>query len=206
MSIRAVCFDLGGVLVRICAKWTDAMNSAGLDPRGNAESALTDCKAFNLYQAGSLDEVTYLESLSDYLVGLTVAEARSVHNGILVEAYTGTLALVTELESRSLVTGCLSNTNALHWEEMTATERFPAIARLQAKTASHLARASKPDESIYRAFEREAGLRPEEILNFDDVPEYVEAAGRAGWNAVRVDPVGDTAAQMRSHMETFGLL
>jgi FMN phosphatase YigB (HAD superfamily) len=206
VSIKAVCFDLGGVLVRICATWPEAMASAAVHARSIAGSELQDCRAFDLYQAGSLDELTYLESLGDYLNGLTIEEARAVHNGILVEAYPDTMRLVTDLESRGIVTGCLSNTNAIHWAEMTATDRFPAIARLKAKTASHLARASKPDPAIYRAFEKEAGVGPGEILNFDDVPDYVAAAQKAGWNAHLVDPDGDPAAQMRKAMETFGLL
>jgi len=206
VSVKVVCFDLGGVLVRICTSWPEAMVSAGVFGVLQGGPRLQDCPAFDQYQAGEIGEETYLTRLSEHLGGIGELQAQAVHNGILRESYAGTLRLVMDLESAGVQTGCLSNTNSLHWQEMTETDRFPAIARLQTKAASHVERLSKPDPAFYRLFEARAGVRPEEVLNFDDVAEYVDSARSVGWNAVLVDPMGDTAAQMRAEMVTFGLL
>ena len=76
--------------------------------------------------------------------------------------------------------------------------------------ASHLLGLLKPDEAIYRAFERASGFdgtdgRPEEILFFDDLEENVEAARACGWSSVRVDHTGDPAEQMRRELRERGL-
>ena len=39
--ISLVCFDLGGVVVRICRSWAEGCAEAGLDVRGDVEEALT---------------------------------------------------------------------------------------------------------------------------------------------------------------------
>jgi len=175
VSVKVVCFDLGGVLVRICTSWPEAMDSAGVFGMPQGGRQFQDCQAFDEYQAGEIDEDTYLARLSGHLGGISDREARNVHNGILRDSYPGTLRLVMDLESHGIQTGCLSNTSGLHWHEMTETDRFPAIARLQTKAASHVERLSKPDPAFYRLFETRAGVRPEEVLNFDDVAENVEA-------------------------------
>src|SRR5687768_3281795 len=96
--VEMVCFDLGGVLVRIARTWREAMLAAGLlPPPGEFESALTDCPAFDAYQAALIGSEEYLAELGRYLGGLSAEEARQVHVHILVEPYPGTIELVRDL-------------------------------------------------------------------------------------------------------------
>jgi|SRR5690606_16013282 len=133
---------------------------------------------------------------------------RALHAAWLIEEYPGVLDLVSELDGLGHVRlACLSNTNDGHWEQMhAAPDVFPTLARLHLRLASHLLRLAKPDPAIYRAATAAFECAPSEILFFDDLPENIEAARGAGWNAERIDPSGDTAAQMRQHLGAYGVL
>jgi glucose-1-phosphatase len=206
-SKLVVCFDLGGVLARISSNWAQAMTGAGFDPpaEGRSNDLLSLFPLFDLYQAGRCELATYLRELGHYLGGLDAEESLAVHNAILIEPYADTLELVDELQAQGIRTGCLSNTNAPHWETMTAGTRFPAIAKLQYKLASHELKLHKPEEGIYRAFEAATGAAPADILFFEDSPQNVAGADLCGWRTHLIDPSGDTASQMRVALATLGV-
>ena len=107
-------------------------------------------------------------------------------------------------------TACLSNTNHAHWVCSLAGEagRVPsrAIGALGVKLASHDLGLIKPDPAIYAEAERRFATAAERIVFFDDLPDNVAAARRAGWRAHHIDHQADTAAQMRRTLEGLGIL
>lgn len=202
MSRRVVCFDLGGVMVRVNHTWEDALASAGLAPK--TQGPLGSFEPFLDYQAGKIGDAGYLRALAAHLA-LDEDTARSVHAAILRDEVPGISETVAGLRRPGLVLGCLSNTNALHWSEL-VSERFPTVAGLDVRMASHEVGLSKPEPGLFRAFERSAGAQPGEVVFFDDVPEFVQAARALGWTAHRVDPDGDVPGQLRAHLVAEGLL
>ncbi|AIE84729.1 HAD family hydrolase [Fimbriimonas ginsengisoli] len=203
---RLVTFDVGGVLIRICHTWQACAREAGVDIKWPAqpEIALTDFPAFDAYQMGAIDLDDYLARLAEWL-GCSPEEAGRVHDGILVEPYPGTEELVAELQDRGELTACLSNTNEPHWQAFFGG-RFPAVARLDSKMASHLVGINKPDPAIFRLHAETNGVAPEEIVYFDDAPANIEAATEVGFRTLRIDPSGDTVAQMRGFLVDLGVL
>ena len=111
-----VCFDLGGVLVRINSTWRAAADHAGVEPRCEADrlAALGGFEAFEAFQAGELEEDAYLEALRAHLGLAHASEALRVHESILAEAYPETEPLVARLHALGVRTACLSNTNSIH--------------------------------------------------------------------------------------------
>jgi glucose-1-phosphatase len=206
VKVRAVCFDLGGVLVRICSTWSEAIAEAGVEGRAPDGQRFHEVEAFVQYQSGRIDEDRYLASLAGSLGCVTFDDARASHNHILRGPYPDTAKVAETLARQGLLTGCLSNTNAMHWAEMTRTDRFPAVAALPVKVASHIERVSKPDIAAFQRFGAAASAEPDEILLFDDTAVNIAAARTAGWQAVLIDPNGNPAGQMRSSLQTFGLL
>jgi glucose-1-phosphatase len=201
-STKVVVFDLGGVVIRINHTWEDAARFAGISTQWEPDGAtpLIGFPLLDAYQKGDLELDDYLVQLAEY-AGCTPPEALRIHNGILREEYPGVLELVGDIELAGMITGCLSNTNAAHWEALTS-ERFPATLRLERKMASHLVGLNKPDPAIFLLYAAQNGFSPEEIVFFDDHPANVEAASEVGFRAFRVDPHKDTASQMR---EILGL-
>jgi putative hydrolase of the HAD superfamily len=196
--IRAVAFDLGGVLIQIHHEWQGAVAASGANSK--ASGPLGGFVDFDLYQRGDVSDEQFLASLDRFLETSDVALARAVHMAVLRDAYPGVDNLVAELTEQGVACGCLSNTNALHWATFFDGGRYAFGPSLRVRIGSHLAKANKPDEAIYRAFERESGFAGAEVAYFDDNPPNVEAARTLGWQAWLVDPTGDTAAQMRAHL------
>lgn len=193
-DVRCVCFDLGGVLVRVRFRWDDVLASLGIEPRMGAGAHLTDLPQFDAFQAGRVTQDDYYAALARFL-GIEREAAREAHDAVLVAPYPDTVELVRDLRRRGLATGCLSNTNAPHWEIMLHSGRFPNVAELDFALASHVVCASKPDEAAYRAFEHTSGFRGAEIAFFDDGRANVEAARALGWQAHEV-PEGSRPADI----------
>jgi HAD superfamily hydrolase (TIGR01509 family) len=72
----------------------------------------------------------------------------------------------------------ISNTNATHWRHVRA--RIPQFDRFSAIVLSHELGLAKPDPEIYRVALARAGVQPERVAFFDDVPDFVDAACALG--------------------------
>ena len=205
-SIRAVCFDIGGVLVEVGVTWSDAMKAAGMTPPRQADSHYEGLDAFKLFQAGQLDIEAYLDELADFL-GIDAQAALKVHEHILLRITEGTLEIVQRAEFKEgIVTGCLSNTNTLHWQVMLRQEEFPNIAALQHKVASQIIGFNKPAPESYRAFEAAVGAKGAEIVYFEDSPANVKGGDAAGWHAVLIDPKVNQERQIREALSSHNVL
>ena len=128
MVNRVVCFDIGGVLAHLRPTWRECAAAAGLD----WSDALDRLDAgrlelFAAYQSGALGTDQYLASLSELLGGLQRADAIAVHEAILLGPVQGTEVIVDGLRAQGTLTGCLSNTNELHWQILRFGGQFPAI-------------------------------------------------------------------------------
>ena len=192
--VRLVCFDLGRVLVRICDDWRHACEVAGVP----APRLPTDIQSLaKLHEAvcgaevGELDLPAFAAAVAP-LLDIPPERVFSLSNAYLLGPFPGAVELLDELCGRGIATACLTNTNDNHWRLLSQPgNTFLPLDRLTHRFASHLIRARKPDEAIYRHVEQATGAHSGEIVFFDDVVENVESARRVGWRAHRIDPTAD---------------
>jgi putative hydrolase of the HAD superfamily len=204
--IRAVVFDLGGVLVRIHHTWEAAARSVGVS--GGAHlGRLASYAPLSDYQGGTLSESAYLATLAKDL-GCSIEEADRVHAAILGSDYPGAQQLVLELKAKGLPTLCLSNTNELHYKEFFGG-RFPVCNALDHLIASHRIGANKPAAEAFQAIQDLLPPREGEVIFFDDHPGNVAGAVEFGWLAKQIDPGDETGAdpvaQMRDYLLEQGV-
>jgi len=206
MGERTVCFDIGGVLVRISQTWQECAQVAGIQCANlsQAPTPLIASEALNRFQEGLLDDSDYYRQLAQFL-GCDADSAEAAHRAILREEYPGARDLVCELICSDVRTACLSNTNAPHWTALTDPSAYPAIAALDRRCASHEWRLSKPDHRIYRRFNAELDSAPGATIFFDDSQQNVDEALAVGWMAFRIDPYGDPCAEMRAALVDAGV-
>jgi len=218
-DIRIVCFDLGGVLVRIWRTIPDICRAAGL-PLHEAWNSATAQRAHDqlsdLYSTGAIDHDTWTTRLSDALGGAySPSELDRLHAAVTRTEYDGVGSLVDELHARGTFTACLSNTTHGHWvrlvhrngeRELAGNPEYPTVRKLKAHHASHLLGLLKPNEAIYSAFERACGFSGSQVLFFDDLPDNVAAARRLAWRAELVDHTIETEPQIRRALVAHGLL
>ncbi|HMI88149.1 MAG TPA: HAD-IA family hydrolase, partial [Polyangiaceae bacterium] len=204
-KIDLVCFDIGGVLVRILTAWPDLCRAMRIDVRGESAGELAENARRELaeaYQRGDLSTEAWMAAVENALSGLyTADELATLHDAVLIEEYPGVAILIDELHRAGIATACLSNTNELHWPKlvhhdgarvMPGEPRYPGVHKLGSHHASHLMKFIKPAPDIYRAFEKATGRSGSQILFFDDLAENVAAAKSLGWHAERIDPTAPT--------------
>ncbi len=202
-----VCFDLGGVLIRICRTWDEGCIAAGVPTRPFETDPDHIARRHALVmslQRGELEDTEFHQQLSDLFDGTwDREEVASIDDAWLLGPYEGTKELVSELDDAGIRTACLPNTSAGHWDALLS---FENVDRLSIRHASHLLGMVKPDPRIYAEFERLVGVSSKEIVFFDDLEANIEAATSHGWDAVSIDHEGDTAKQMRAALRERGIL
>ncbi len=210
-SPSLVVFDLGGVLVRIARTWAEASRAAGVDPSGREDPLPPHAREpwVHAYETGAIDRAAFVEGLVRAMDGAYAPdEVVRIHDAWLFGEYAGLGRLFDALDGAGLATAVLSNTNEAHWARMfpaaAGPSAFPSLRRVRHPHASHLLRARKPDDASFRAVEAATGRRGAGVVFFDDLPDNVRGARRAGWTAHLVDPAGDPAAQMLARLGLAG--
>ena len=208
-AIQLICFDLGGVLIRLCDGWEHACALAGIKttkPIGEAERARL-VKLVEQEEFGALSSGAFFERAAP-LLGQTPSEALAISDAWLCGAYPGIDGLIDAVHAAGLKTACLSNTNDNHWRAMSDPSHRNGLPlhKLHYCFASHLVKDRKPNRSIYEHVERETGLPPGAIVFFDDSLENVDAARAKGWQASQVTDPDNPAGQMTSYLKRHKLI
>ncbi len=210
--IQLICFDLGGVLVRIASSWEDALVRSGgsLEMLAGVDAdalARAHEPVLHALETGRMEEDEYHREAAK-VFGVTPRQMEAFINAWLVEPYPGVDELLDDLAAAGRTTACLSNTSAPHWRMMhddAHHARLP-LEKLNHRFASHLAGAMKPDAAIYQHVESTLGLPGEAILFFDDYGKNIEGAQSRGWQTHKIDAQGDTCGQIRQVLAQRGLL
>ena len=208
--IAMVCFDLGGVMIRLCKSWAHACEKAGV----RVPAALSDASCMQHFRDTCIPNeigITSQEDVCDvagWLFGLDAGVVHEITSAYLDGKYEGIEDLIGELKLAGIKTACLSNTNDNHWQIMNGGEGENALPldALDHRFASHLVRDRKPNPSFFRNVERETGLEAGQILFFDDALINVRAARRCGWQSEQVTDQEDPGGMMRRMLCEKGIL
>lgn len=210
-EVSVVCFDWGGVILRICRNWREGCERAGvaIHEAAGAPEAMARRRAINIeHQIGAISCEDFFTRVAGASEGLYSADdIRRIHDAWLIEEYPGVGDLIDRLNAiDGVTTALLSNTNATHWSRQHDREGgFSAAYRLRHRLASHEMGLAKPDPAIFHAAREHFGVPGEQIVFFDDLEENIEAARAAGWRGCVVDPLGDTAGQMERELIALGV-
>lgn len=204
---RLVCFDLGGVLIRICRSWEEGCKRAGIDPNRGWSPSGSNGRHMSIvrdYTIGAIGTDEFLQSLERASGAVySVEEFRRIHDAWTMDPYPGVVDLINKLHQAGTPLACLSNTNESHWSKLVTQA---PVTTLRHQHASHLIGRAKPDEEIFHWFVRNVDVSPEQIVFFDDLADNVAAAKRVGWDAVQVDHQGDTAGQIEAALRRRELM
>jgi FMN phosphatase YigB (HAD superfamily) len=180
---KAIIFDLGKVLVPFDFKIgyraleSACPHKAEEIPRRIAKTGLVE-----RLEKGLIEPQEFVRQLSEALeLRLEYVDFCRAWSSI----FCGQLLADTFLESlaaryRMLL---LSNTNAIHWEMI--RDNYPMIRHFHDRILSFEVHSMKPEAEIFHTAVIRAGCRPEECFFTDDIADNVEAAKRAGMDAVQ---------------------
>jgi len=185
-EIRALLFDLGGVLVDI--DWDRAFSHwarhAGADAR-ELRGRFSFDPHYERHERGEIDARAYYDSLRGSLgVDLPHEVFDAGWKSIFPRAVEPTIALLRELHGR-IPLYLFSNTNVAH-RDAWATQFAAALEPFDRLFTSCEIGARKPEPAAFRHVAREIGVPLESILFFDDTEENVRGARAVGMPAVHV--------------------
>ncbi len=204
--IKAVCFDFGGVLVRIARSWEEACRRAGLEPEPLAGPESDMIRAVGPaaeLQTGRIEFEEFIER--SHQEGPNTpdrTQLRAVHAGWLIEEFPGMDDIIDRLNALGIHTASLSNTDAEHWKTL---RMMNSVSRLRSQILSFETGCRKPDPAIYHAAEDLMDIPGSSILLLDDLQENVEGALRCGWQASLIDPHEPVGEQAREALLTHGV-
>jgi FMN phosphatase YigB (HAD superfamily) len=199
---RFVYLDLGNVIVNFDREHAvrEMASVAGITPQAT-HAAVFESGLQSKLERGEIDWKGFHDAFSRSTVSASdpvrLADAASDMFSLNVAM----LPVIAAIERAGYRTGILSNTCTPHWEHLLAKRYAVLPGRFSVIVLSHEVGALKPDGSIYEIAARKAGVPPESIFFTDDVPEHVEAARAAGWDA----EVFVTATRLADDLQRRGL-
>lgn len=185
MAIKAVFFDIGGVVV-----------SGDMGTFPEIVAPIFKCQPHDVQrevqrllpqlETGELESAAFWKAVGESLwrqgLGLPteVELAHQLWNQILranVHLDLSVLHLCWQLARRGLIVGALSNVIADHAVELEAMGAYQPFNPLVLSCREGI---RKPDRAIYKLALKRAGVRPRQVLFIDDLEENLVAAKRAG--------------------------
>jgi len=189
--IRALLFDLGGVVIELDFKrafrvWAD---SSSRDPADIAQRFAFD-EAYRQHERGEIGASEYFSALRRSLdLHLSDDEIAQGWNDIYLAPVPGMSALLAAA-GRRLPLYAFTNSNPTHrnvWAERFASD----LLVFRSIFVSSDLGVRKPDPEAYVSVAGRAGLQVSDFLFFDDTLENVEGARTAGMRSVLVETIVD---------------
>ena len=189
--IKAVVFDLGGVLIDLHADEArrELIERYGLLAQGFARLTRSSFESHprsitELAMIGKVGPSEYLEAFLGEctrkdLPGLSVNRL-----SVLGRERKNVFAIVEQLKQAGSRCCVLSNTIALHWEKLSSASDYPSLGIFDHVFASHLIECAKPEKTSFSFVANALKIRMSECLLIDDTPLNVNRARAAGWRAL----------------------
>lgn len=193
--IKAVIFDLGGVMVTLDTGgeyFGGLMRKLGFEPAA-AMSTFWSTPDVVSYMTGGIPPETFFEK-TRRRYGLDLSnEAFSRGWCDLFRPMPGMAELFARLGKVCRI-GVLSDTDPLHWQRI--KEISPCLKTVSRPTLSHEVGHLKPHPAMYAAAVRDIGCDAENCLFTDDKQTNVDGALRAGLQAIRFEGADAFAAEL----------
>jgi FMN phosphatase YigB (HAD superfamily) len=197
-TIRAVLFDLGGVLLdidfgRALAAWAPHSRLSGEQLR----AAFAFDEPFQRHETGRLDDDTYFGHLRQALqLECELEDVRAGFDAILIGEIGETVRLLESLRGR-VPCYAISNTNPSHVAHMERS--FPGfLSRFDRVFTSHEIGHRKPHPAAFEHVLRAIAVPAPQVLLFDDLQPNVDAAQALGLQAVLVKSPEDVRTALRA--------
>lgn len=195
-SIRALLFDLGGVLIdidfdRVFTHW------ARFSPYPAADmlERFSFDGVYQRYERGEIRDADFFDHVRRVLhMDADDEQIRTGWNAVFVRQNDEVLAMMACLADR-LPHYAFTNTSNAH--QLAWTHTYPDVVRAFKRIFSSAEMGlRKPELAAYEAVIDAIGCDPASILFFDDLPSNIEGARRAGLQAVQVGSPNDIRAAL----------
>jgi putative hydrolase of the HAD superfamily len=181
ISPNVLLFDLGGVLVENGGLGElQGLLGGSIEP-GELRHRWVNSPSVGRFETGCCTGDEFAASfMEEWGLRLEPGEFLARFRAWVKAPYPGIPEVLADLRGRHPL-ACLSNTNVVHWEKVLQMHGLRPV--LERPFASHVLGLMKPGADVFAHVVRELGCRPGEIAFFDDGPENVAGAAKAGLSA-----------------------
>jgi len=185
-SPRAIYFDLGNVLLTFDhRKACRQMAAAAGRSTDDVHACLFGGVALqSAYERGQLSSRQFCDRFREHLE-VDVEDTHLLHAASdMFEVNSEMIPVAVQLKAKGYNLGILSNTCEAHWDFI-SDGRYSLVGHFEGpRILSYEVQSMKPDQAIYEAAIDAVDCAPSEIFFTDDRAENVEAAVKAGIDAV----------------------
>lgn len=181
MSIKAVLFDLGKVLLRFDfdPAFKRLARHCGRTPK-DIEAFFIQSGLEVLYDGGKISSKHFYREVKRAL-GLKIGfEAFGAVWNRIFTPITPMTGLLARLKRRGYRLVLISNTNEMHFRYV--VKKYPFLKHFDRFILSYKVKMRKPDPHIYNLAARACKARPEEIFYIDDREDLTSAAEELGFH------------------------
>lgn len=186
--MKHIIFDLGNVLVRLdTPACIEAFKKIGMEMVINRSN--DDAKSvLEQLGLGLISVETFCQKARE-LSGYQASDEAICHaaNAMLVEIPDEKKRRLLDLRARGHRVFLLSNTNSIHWdycvEQLFPYKNYGVADYFERIFLSQEMHLQKPDAEIFNEVLRQTGIRAEDSIFIDDLPENCEAARGVGIQA-----------------------
>jgi len=177
-------FDLGGVFIELTGvtkmlEWTQ--NRLSVDDLWDIWFASDHVKGF---ETGQMDDLTFARGIVDeFDLAINSHEFLFHFSSWSNHLFPGSRKLLSHLKENYTL-ACLSNTNAIHWKNM--CDKFNIDRYFHFNFPSHMIGKVKPELDTFTFVIDQLATPPDQIYFFDDNPDNIQNAAKAGLKAFRV--------------------
>lgn len=199
-SVDALLFDLGGVVIeidfdRVFSNWALSSNQSLeiIRPRFVFDSN------YERHERGEIDALEYFASLRKSMgINITDEEFLAGWNSLYVGEMPGVSTLLSTIGEK-LPIYAFTNSNSTHqlvWSKM--FKRVLSLFR-EVFVSSEIGKR-KPEPAAFHAISNEIGVKPENILFFDDSIENIVGAEKVGMQTVHVRSPQDMEIALKAFL------
>ena len=197
-TIKAIFFDIGGVLVQVDSSAAIQKLSTRLQVDEQVIREAMSPELLNEYEKGHLNANQFYENLlincaSSEKMG--IGEFKGYWQDVLFP--NDDMLAFLEKATQRLPVWLLSNTNDFHFDLL--LENFPFMNWVNGGTYSFIEGSMKPEPLIYERAIKRSGKAPHNILFIDDLEDNVLAAREQGINAIQFTDYESLRAEIRSN-------
>jgi FMN phosphatase YigB (HAD superfamily) len=199
MDVDVVLFDLGGVLFDFGG--VDAMKRlARIDDDEELWRRWLGCPWVRTFERGGCSAEDFAAGVvSEWGLAVEPYEFLDSFRSWLGGPFDGAEELVEQTQ-RVVRVGCLSNTNAVHWNDHES--RWSVLRAFDVRFLSFQIGCVKPDREIFDRVAGALAVPRDKVLFLDDNAINVEGAAAAGFNSMRT--LGVEGA--RANLAALGIL
>jgi len=188
-EIKAVLFDLGGVIIDVdYQKTIDAFTDLGVKNASDLYNQFDQSRLFDSFETGEVSSDYFIDQLSA-LVQHSIPREQIVDawNAMIGEFPVEKLHLIQEISSK-ISCYMLSNTNEIHLDKAMNALQNTSFSNLELFFKecyfSHLIGKRKPEVDTFSWVASQLGMLTEDILFIDDSPQHIEGAQKSGMQTI----------------------